>query len=298
MGVTALIATVAALALPPLPSQGFAVARPEGVTLYDSGGRELAQLAGYRFVTEYVLNSELPRLRDSAGRRWRLDVRAHRLVRAERGLPLAGGATITFVKRRWVVRRGNRVLMQMLPRREFPYLDEDLRVVSTVRRALDLATGKPLVLPKGCVLASRRVPNWILLCGRRTYGTLLPTSIERLVDGRRQRIAGPAFTNPSGPAGYWVYVRAGSRGRLLAQWSGECESPAAFVIANGKRRPLGASSTESVALGWSDGRALVHFPTGVCGGTFHGGPGVYALAAVKPSRLVATTGQDRVAYWG
>jgi hypothetical protein len=294
----ALIATTAALALPPLPAQGIAVAKPGGVTLLDTQGRRLAQLDGYRFVTEYVLNSELPRLRDRAGRRWQLDVRAHRLVPAERGLPLAAGATIAFVKRTWVVRRGDRVLMRMLPRREFPYFDEDRAVVSTVRRTLDLATGKPVAIPKGCVLASRRTPRWILLCGRSTYGTLLPTSIERLVEDRRQRIAGPAFTNSAGPAGYWVYVRAGASGRLLAQWSGECESPAGFVVANGRRQPLGAASVESVALGWSDGRALVHFPQGVCGGTFHGSPGVYGLGARKPVLLVPTTRHDRVAYWG
>ena len=298
VGLTALIATTAALALPLLPAHGIAVAQPGGIALYDVGGRRLARLDGYRFTTEYMLNVGLPRFRDAAGRRWQLDVRTHRLVRAETGLPLAGGTTIAFVKRQWVVRRGGRVLMRMLPRREFPYLDEDRTVVSTVRRTLDLTTGKPLKVSKGCVLASRRVPRWLLLCGGRTYGTLLPTSVERLVDGRRQRIVGPPYRNPTGrPAGYWVYVRAAGASRLLAQWSGECEAPSAFVVANGKLRVLGRRSDESVALGWSGSRPIVHFPQGLCGGTFHGAPGVYTLGGAKPRLLVPTTRGDRVAFW-
>ena len=293
-----MIATVTALALPPLPAQGIAVSSASGTMLYDVQGRRLAELSGYRFVTEYILNYELPRFRDRSGRRWWLDVGKRRFVRAEAGLPLAAGRTIAFVNRTWVVRRGGRVAMRMLPRKEFPYLDEGRTAVSTLRRTIDLATGKRLAIPKGCVLASRRAPRWILLCGKRTYGTLLPSSIEQLVDGRRRRITGPAHTNAMGPAGYWVYVRVG-RARLLAQWSGECESPSAFMLAGRKLRGLGAESDESFALGWTrDGRAIVNFPQGACGGTFRSGPGVYALENGKARRLVATTRLQRVAFWG
>lgn len=312
MGLAALIATTAALAapsaLPPLPRQGLAVSNGTRVTLFDLRGRRVARLEGYRFVTEYVLNGGLPRLRDGAGRRWQLDVGRHRLVRADAGLPLAAGATIAFTKRVWVVRRRGRVLLRMLPRKEFPYFDEDRAVVSTVRRTVELATGRVLRIPRGCVLASRRAPRWILLCGRATYGTLLPTSIEELVGGRRRRIAEPAFTNPRGPAGYWVYVRVAPGGRsLLAQWSGECESPAAFLIsrANDKLRPVGArtraGAPESVAVGWTqDGRPLVRFTAGVCAGGFPGGPGIYSLERNGTARLVVPLNSrtEGVAFWG
>jgi hypothetical protein len=297
MGVIALVASAAALAgppaLPPLPAQGLAVTDPRGITLLDLRGRRLARLGGHRFVVEYVHGAGLPRLRDVAGRQWRLDVRAHRLVRAEEGFPLAAGATLTFSRRTWIVRRGKRVLLRI--RRELPSLDEDRTVVSTVRRTIDLATGRTLPVPRGCALASRRAPRWILLCGG-----VLPSSIEELVDGRRRRLAGPPYANPRGPGGYWQYVRVAPDGRrILAQWSGECESPAAFFVTAGKWLEAGAKSDESIVLGWSRaGRAVVYFPQGLCGGTFHAGPGVYALGRGKPQRLVPTTRMQSVALWG
>ena len=297
---SALIATSAALAgppaLPPLPSRGIALSTRARITLLDVRGRPLARLEGYHFVAEPVLNSGLPRLRDAAGRRWRLDVAAHRLVPADGALPLAGGATIVFRHPHWIVRRAGRIVLRMRARQEFPFLDEDRSVVSTVRRALDLRTGRALSLPRGCRLASRRAPRWILLCGASSYA---PTSIDQLVGGRRRRIVGPAHVYMGRPAGHWRFVRAAPNGTLLAQWSGECESPSAFLIAGGKLRELGGKATESVALGWGiDGRAFVHFPQGICGGTVKGGPGVYAVRRAEATRVLATTQRDAVAFWG
>jgi hypothetical protein len=297
MGVIALVASAAALAgppaLPPLPAQGLAVTDPRGITLVDLRGRRVARLAGYKFVTEYLQSPGLPRLRDLGGRRWQLNVRMHRLVRAEGGLGLAGGSTVAFARGTWILRRGERVLLRL--RHRLPYFDEDRTAVSTGRRTVDLATGRRLAVPSGCVLASRRAPRWILLCDGE-----LPTSIEELVDGVSRILAGPAYKNAQGAAGYWQYVRVAPDGRrLLAQWSGECESPSAFFVTAGKWLAAGDKSLESFALGWSrDGRALVYFPQGLCGGTFHGGPGVYALGRGKPQRLVAVTRMQAVAFWG
>jgi hypothetical protein len=308
---SALIATTAALAgpltLPPLPSRGIAVATRGGITLLDVRGRDVARLEGYRFVTEYVINSGLPRLRDAAGQRWRLDVARHRLVRARAALPLVGGATLSFGRRTWTVRRGGRTVMRMRVGQEFPFLDEDRAVVSTVRRGLDLPTGRALNIPRGCVLASRRAPAWILLCGHSAYGSLTPTSIEELVGGRRRRIVGPAFVYQGRAAGHWQFVRVAPGGRsLLAQWSGECESPAAFLIsrADDKLRPVGAhtkkDAPESEVVGWTtDGRPLIHFTAGVCANGFHGGPGIYSLERSGTARLVVALDprKDGYAFW-
>lgn len=206
----------------------------------------------------------------------------------------------------WLVLRGGGVAMRMRAGRELPFLSEERDVVSTRRRALDLRARRFLPVPASCTLASRRAVHWILLCGSGAHGTPLPTSIEELVDGRRRRLVGPAEIRkvaPHDPAGHWVFVRvAADRRTLLAQWSGECESPSAFVIGSrGRADPVGGSrSLESVALGWSrGGRAIVHFTAGICGQGFHGGPGIYAVGADrKPQLIVATRRLQKFAFWG
>jgi hypothetical protein len=294
--------------LPQLPTQGLLVATPGGVNVLNVNGRTLARLEGLRFEPEYVLNSGVPRLRDRQGRLWSLDIRRHRLVRARGGLPLAGGSTLLFGRRAkaWLVLRDGRIVLRMTVGEEFPFLSEDRDVVSTGRRAMDLRTRGFLGVPRGCVLPSRRVVSWILLCGRTEHGTVLPTSIETVVGGRRRRIAGPAATSLTGPAGYWTFVRVSpDRLTLLAQWSGECESPAAFVVSRDRKlRPAGGPSLsrapESRALGWTRaGRELVSFDEGPCAGSSRGVPGVYALDRSRTPRLVvATKPRQRVAFWG
>lgn len=74
---------------------------------------------------------------------------------------------------------------------------------------------------------------------------------------------------------------APDRRRLLAQWSGECEVPTAFLVDGSRVRSFGRSSTGSVpesgALGWlRDGSAVIHFPVGACGGSIHT-PGAYVV---------------------
>jgi hypothetical protein len=256
-----IVAVAAALAspLPPLPAQGVVLSKGDGIAFVDLRGRRLGHVDGLRFATEYALNSGVPRFRDRHGRLWSLDVRGHRLIPAVGGLPLAGGATLLFAPRAkaWLVLRRGRILLRMPGGREFPFLSEDRDVVSTGRRAFDLRTRRFIRVPRGCILASRRAVHWVLLCGRIEHGTLLPTSVEELVDGRRKRLAGPAEVAPRGPAGYWVYARvAPDRRTMLVQWSGECESPVAFLITRNRRlRPVGATTRrtppESRTMGWS-----------------------------------------------
>jgi hypothetical protein len=305
-----IVATAAVLAtpLPPLPAEGLVVNETTGLTFVDLSGRRLGHVDGMRFATEYALASGVPRFRDLHGRLWSLDLVAHRLVPATRGLPLAGDATLLFASRAkaWLVLRRGRIALRMPVGREFPFLSEDRDVVSTGRRALDLRTRRLVYVPHGCIVASTRAVHWILLCGRIEHGTVLPTSVEELVGGRRKRLAGPAAIAPRGPAGYWVYARvAPDRRMLLVQWSGECESPAAFMIDGNRRlRRVGAAwrheGPESRALGWSpSGRAVVDFPAGTCGAGYRGGAGVFSLGFDSASRLIiGTKTRQQIAFWG
>jgi hypothetical protein len=310
---TALIGVVVAAAslatpLPPLPAEGLVLDAPSGITFVDLRGRRLGHVDGLRFTREYALNSGVPRFRDRQGRLWSLDVRGHRLIPAVGGLPLARGATLLFARRAraWLVLRRGRIALRMPVGREFPFLSEDRDVVSTGRRALDLRTLRFVRVPHGCIVASRRSVHWVLLCGRIEHGTVLPTTVEELVGGRRRRLTGPGAVVERGPAGYWIYVRvARDRRTLLVQWSGECESPTAFLLTPDRRlRPVGAptrrAGPESRAMGWSpSGRPVVSFPGGICGSGYRGGPGVYSIAPDgTPSLIVRTKPRQQVAFWG
>lgn len=304
-----IVAAAAALAtpLPPLPAEGLVVNETTGLTFVDLSGRRLGHVDGMRSATEYALASGVPRFRDRQGRLWSLDLGAHRLVPAKGGLPLVGDATLLFAPRAkaWLVLRRGRIALRMPVGREFPFLSEDRDVVSTGRRALDLRTRRLLHVPHGCIVASRRAVHWVLLCGRIEHGTVLPTTVEELVGGRRKRLAGPAAVARRRPAGYWVYARvAPDRRTLLVQWSGECESPAAFTIDGNRRlRRVGATrdgAPESRALGWSpSGRAVVDFPAGTCAAGYRHGAGVYSLGSHGALRLIVRTkAGQQVAFWG
>jgi hypothetical protein len=306
LGILAAAATVTAV--PALPSQGLVVTERGGLTFVNFSGLRLGHVEGLRFAWQDTnVRTGLPRLVDKRGHLWRLDTRRRRFVPASAGMSLSGGATLVFVRqtRTWLVRRDSRVILRMRVGREFPFLSEDRNVVSTARRALDLRSGRFVDVPRGCSVASSRVPDWILLCGRIAAGTLLPTSIEALVNGRRRLIAGPPVRRgPDGRIhGHWVYVLVSRDHRLLAQWSGQCEIPTAFVIEGRQVRPLGAAryadAPESVGLGWlRNGSAVIHFPLGACGGSFRT-PGVYVVPRSGKPRLVLPTRRlTSVAMWG
>ncbi len=119
----------------------------------------------------------------------------------------------------------------------------------------------------------------------------LPTPPEMMVDGE--------------PTGHWRFALLAPDGdRVLAQWSGECEVPVAYIstLQAGTPMPVTGDSQdvpESFALGWTHGdRALVWLPAGSCGtGTEQ--PGVYAFDASGRASLIASlppTGFARM--WG
>jgi hypothetical protein len=79
--------------------------------------------------------------------------------------------------------------------------------------------------------------------------------------------------------GHWVAARISPDGAwLLAQWSGECEVPAAYLVriadgavlaADGRplQPPGAAEPGDSWAVTWAGDRALIAVTGGPCGGT-------------------------------
>jgi hypothetical protein len=138
--------------------------------------------------------------------------------------------------------------------------------------------------PKGCTFTDAGKRTRLYVCG----------PVLKTVTGKRVSVVarGP------GPIGHWAWADLSPDEHvILGQWSAECESPEAFLIAGGMKRQFGASkTTESLALGWlSSRRAVVQFPLGVCG-TGMGVPGVYVVPqSSKPQLLRAVS--DRAATW-
>jgi hypothetical protein len=279
--------------IPALPTSGLAIAEANRIAFVDLSGQRVGELAGYRFAPDTAPG--LPRFADRTGRLWRLDRLRRRLLPAADGEPLYGGATLKYVRaqRSWVVRASSgRVVMSG----RIVAVTAARDVVSSGGRGLDLRTGRKFSVPKACGVGAGARPHWILLCRSPRYESQTPRTIEELVGNKRSVIA-----RPRSRAGHWVAVWPSPDGRtLLAQWSAECETPVAYLVTRktGHVRVLGAASDESVALGWSGPRtALVHFPRGVCGGTYRGGPGVYAVTGTQLKLVVATTPKQQVAFW-
>jgi hypothetical protein len=65
--------------------------------------------------------------------------------------------------------------------------------------------------------------------------------------------------------GRWLLVDVGPNERLLAQWSGECEIPTAYIGDADELLVPVVSRVESFALGWAGPWAVVAFPPAGCG---------------------------------
>ncbi len=160
----------------------------------------------------------------------------------------------------------------------------------------------PLVeVPDGCESAESGGGLRVALCGGADG---LPRRVE-LVDA-----TGEATLLLDGPprreglsdvvVGHWRWATPSPDGKwVLAQWSGECEVPTAFLInaATGDARTVDGTSLDdwanaptSVGLGWAqDGRAVVSLPEAACGsgaeipGTHVLDPATGVLDRVLPS---------------
>ena len=146
----------------------------------------------------------------------------------------------------------------------------------------------------GCRMVDATMRQELVVCGRR-----LVVVFVRPFGAPTRRVA----AGPRRGLGRWTWAEFSPTGTaILAQWSGECESPSAYLIAGGRIRPYGGSDTvESVGLGWlADGRAVVSFWSGVCGAGIPT-PGVYAVPrSGRPQRLMAFSGRlaPQLAMWG
>jgi hypothetical protein len=138
---------------------------------------------------------------------------------------------------------------------------------------LQTTTGRPLGTLPGVDLAlDQAVAHRLALRTRR--GALYTFDGRTLRPARSRRV------------GHWVWKERSPDGdAVLAQWSGECEIPVAYVIVDGRSSKVG---DETVALGWlPSGEALVHFRPLGCAGS--GRSGIYAIARNGRARLVLRT---------
>jgi hypothetical protein len=119
----------------------------------------------------------------------------------------------------------------------------------------------------------------------------IPTPPGMIVDGQ--------------PSGHWRFALLSPDGnRILAQWSGECDVPIAymFTLQSGPPMPVTGESSnvfESFALGWTRGdRALIWLPAGACASGARQ-PGVYAFDASGHASLVTSLPRSGLArMWG
>jgi hypothetical protein len=143
------------------------------------------------------------------------------------------------------------------------------------------------------VLSGRRLRSAALGRGCRT------TDVALVVCARTIRSGGRIVARAPRVAGHWVWAaRAPLGAAVLAQWSGECETPTAYLVtARGRLRSYGA---ETVALGWLPGsRALIHFRTSGCAG-WSAVPGIYAVPTRRgePRLVLRTPRLAQYLMWG
>ena len=125
--------------------------------------------------------------------------------------------------------------------------------------------------PPGCEGATGAGGVRVALCGGEPQ---LRTQIVRVDPDGDTTVLTEAAPGSAG-VGHWRWALPSPDGQwVLAQWSGECEVPVAYVIptAGDTPQPLGADrtpgggSTESIATGWTaDGRIITTFPSPGCG---------------------------------
>ena len=117
----------------------------------------------------------------------------------------------------------------------------------------------------------------------------------------------PGMTAGGRPAGHWRFALLSTDGnRILAQWSGECEVPIAYLstLQGGAPSPITGGAApedipESFALGWTrGGLAVAVLPYGACASGADL-PGVYGFDSAGSATLITTVAFPGLArMWG
>jgi hypothetical protein len=172
--------------------------------------------------------------------------------------------------------------------------ERGLALETNVGVQLQTLGGRPFATLRGYDLAlDQAAPHVVVLRNRR--GTLYAfdgRTLRRRAPHGRVRVAAP---RPRG-IGHWVWSERSPTGTaVLAQWSGECEIPVAYLVVNGKLQSYGP---ETVALGWlPTGEAVVHFRPVGC--AVSGRSGIYATVGTrKMRRLIRTPRFAQYLMWG
>jgi hypothetical protein len=166
--------------------------------------------------------------------------------------------------------------------------------------------------PTGCTTTGLTSSVRVATCGTVNGNQLLG---DRLIVRRNGRW-GALIEQPPAPDGvqvngHWTWATTSPDGRsVLAQWSGECEIPTAFVISitgrmlralTGETGAGWTNAPPSTALGWSaDGRALATFGgESGCGPTTTIRRGVYAVSPADGSRhlILPLTAPQHALAW-
>jgi len=180
----------------------------------------------------------------------------------------------------------------------------DLRPEAALSRdsGLEVAPHKRVDVPAGCARARAARTLRVALCGQGTSG---PSRIEVIESTGRSRTLVDGYPTSTTAAGYWEWAIPSPDGTMvLAQWSGECEAPEAFLVATatGTTRPVvgdgGPGGALTEGLGWApDGRAIVHVLSGGCGPDVPE-PGTYLVnpADLTTQQVLPEAGDRAVPY--
>lgn len=140
-------------------------------------------------------------------------------------------------------------------------------------RGVDLVPGGDGVMPIEAVAIDDPIPGCDAVHGR---GGILAAACGGVEEGASEiRVAAAGdtttrrLTGARRGVGHWRYALPSPDGKwVLAQWSGECETPAAFLIdvASGRVDDVAPAGVDSYGIGWApDGRAVVGVDAGPCG---------------------------------
>jgi hypothetical protein len=170
---------------------------------------------------------------------------------------------------------------------------------ATVFRMMKAPPGAIESHHKGCIVTDTSRHASVKVCVK--HGANLHTRLVVIRGGHKLQVSRHP---PELPGGNWEYGSLSPNNQqLLAQWSGECEVPQAYLVntTTGVITPIGSSravnAPESYAVGWSAaGLPIVDFPRGACGAGLSSA-GVYLTSTTGHvgHELIATRGQ--VVMW-